>query len=139
MAINGSKSYEIAGDKYSFAFQDGKLLGVNKVDASGDFVSNAALDSAIFQTDAAKKNIINAYNVDKYGGKTDNYLSTESDKINESFAKLEQSTDKEKSSYFDLQGKKYNNQQYVETDQVDSLAQARPGEEDGDRPTGTDS
>ena len=57
MAIKGSKPYEIAGDKYSFAFQDGKLLGVNKVDASGDFVSNAALDAPIFQTDAAKANI----------------------------------------------------------------------------------
>ena len=47
MAIEGSKPYEIGGDKYSFAFQDGKLLGANKVDASNDFVSNAALDSAI--------------------------------------------------------------------------------------------
>ena len=34
MAIEGSKPYEIGGDKYSFAFQDGKLLGANKVDAS---------------------------------------------------------------------------------------------------------
>ena len=65
MAIKGSKPYEIDGDKYSFAFQDGKLLGVNKVDASGDFVSNASLDSAIFQTDAAKESIIEAYDVIK--------------------------------------------------------------------------
>ena len=122
MAIKGSKSYEIGGDKYSFAFQDGKLLGVNKVDASGDFVSNVALDSAILQSDAAKKNIINAYNVDKNGGVTDNYV--------DDFSKVEQATDAEKSSYFNLQAKKYNNQQYVETDQVDSLAEARPGEEE---------
>ena len=122
MAIKGSKSYEIAGNKYSFAFQDGKLLGVNKVDASGDFVSNASLDSAIFQTDAAKENITNAYNVDKNGGNTDNYV--------DDFSKVEQSTDAEKSSYFDLQGKKYNNQQYIETNQANSLAQARSGEEE---------
>ena len=101
MAIIGSKQYEIAGNKYSFAYQDGKLLGVNKVDASGDFVSNAALDAPIFQTDAAKANIINAYNVDKNGGNTNNYLSTDADKIDESFAKIEQSTDTEKSSYFE--------------------------------------
>ena len=31
MAIKGSKPYEIGGDKYSFAFDSGKLVGVNKV------------------------------------------------------------------------------------------------------------
>ncbi len=115
MAIKGSKPYEINGENYSFAFQDGKLLGVNKVDASGDFVSNASLDSAIFQTDAAKENIINAYNVDKNGGSTDSYVKN--------FSDVEQSTDAEKSSYFDIQGKKYNNEQFVETDQQKALAQ----------------
>ena len=115
MAIKGSKPYEINGENYSFAFQDGKLLGVNKVDASGDFVSNASLDSAIFQTDAAKENIINAYNVDKNGGSTDSYV--------DDFSDVEQSTDAEKSSYFDIQGKKYNNEQFVETDQQKALAQ----------------
>ena len=85
MAIKGSKPYEINGENYSFAFQDGKLLGVNKVDASGDFVSNASLDSAIFQTDAAKENIINAYNVDKNGGSTNSYVKN--------FSDVEQSTD----------------------------------------------
>ena len=115
MAIKGSKAYEIDGDKYSFAFDSGKLVGVNKVDASGDFVSNAALDSAIFQTDAAKENIINAYNVDKNGGNTDNYV--------ENFSDVEQSTDVEKSDYFNFQAKKYNNQQYVETDQQKAFAQ----------------
>ena len=123
MSIKGSKPYEIGGDKYSFAFDSGKLLGVNKVDASGDFVSNAALDAPIFQTDAAKANIINAYNVDKNGGNTNNYLSTDADKIDESFAKIEQSTDTEKSSYFEGQGKKYNNQQFVETEQQKAFAQ----------------
>ena len=115
MAIKGSKPYEIGGDKYSFAFDSGKLVGVNKVDASGDFVSNASLDSAIFQTDAAKKNIINAYNVDKSGGNTNNYV--------DDFSKVEQATDAEKSSYFDFQAKKYNNQQFVETDQQKAFAQ----------------
>ena len=122
MAIEGSKPYEIGGDKYSFAFQDGKLLGANKVDASGDFVSNAALDSAILQSDAVKKNITKAYNETKYKSDTNSYV--------ESFDDIEQSTDAEKSAYFDLQGKKYNNQQYIETEAVTSLAQARPGEEE---------
>ena len=115
MSIKGSKPYEIGGDKYSFAFDSGKLVGVNKVDASGDFVSNAALDSAIFQSDAAKENIINAYNIDKNGGNTDNYV--------EDFSDVEQSTDTEKSSYFNFQAKKYNNQQFVETEQQKAFAQ----------------
>ena len=122
MAIKGSRPYEIGGDKYSFAFQDGKLLGANKVDASNDFVSNASLDSAILQSDAVKKNITEAYNETKYKSDTNSYV--------ESFDDIEQSTDAEKSSYFDLQAKKYNNQQYIETDQANSLAQARPGEEE---------
>ena len=122
MAIKGSKPYEIGGNKYSFAFQDGKLLGANKVDASNDFVSNASLDSAILQSDAVKKNITEAYNETKYKSDTNSYV--------ESFDDIEQSTDAEKSSYFDLQAKKYNNQQYVETDQPNALAQARPGEEE---------
>ena len=74
MAIKGSKPYEIAGNKYSFAFDSGKLVGVNKVDASNDFVSNASLDSAIFQTDAVKKNITKAYNENKYKGNTNSYV-----------------------------------------------------------------
>ena len=36
MAIKGSKPYEIDGENYSFAFDNGKLFGVNKVDPSGD-------------------------------------------------------------------------------------------------------
>ena len=115
MAIKGSKPYEIGGDKYSFAFDSGKLVGVNKVDASGDFVSNAALDSAIFQSDAAKKNIREAYNENKYKGNTNSYV--------ENFSDVEQSTDVEKSDYFNFQAKKYNNQQYVETEQQKAFAQ----------------
>ena len=115
MAIKGSKAYEIGGDKYSFAFDSGKLIGVNKVDASGDFVSNVALDSAILQSDAAKENIREAYNETNFGGNTDNYV--------ENFSDVEQSTDVEKSDYFNFQAKKYNNQQYVETEQQKAFAQ----------------
>jgi len=115
MAIKGSKPYEIAGNKYSFAFDSGKLVGVNKVDASNDFVSNASLDSAIFQTDAVKKNITKAYNENKYKGNTNSYV--------ENFSDIEQSTDVEKSDYFNFQAKKYNNQQYVETEQQKAFAQ----------------
>ena len=115
MAIKGSKPYEIGGDKYSFAFDSGKLVGVNKVDASGDFVSNVSLDSAILQSDAAKENIREAYNETNFGGNTDNYV--------DDFSKVEQATDAEKSSYFDFQAKKYNNQQFVETDQQKAFAQ----------------
>ena len=65
MAIKGSKPYEIDGENYSFAFDGDKLVGVNKVDPSGDVQSNADLNAAIFQTDAAKESIIEAYDVIK--------------------------------------------------------------------------
>jgi len=71
MAIEGSKPYEINGKKYSFAFQDGKLLGVNEIDASNDLVSSADLNAPIFQTDAAKSNITEAYNNFKNKSDTD--------------------------------------------------------------------
>ena len=105
MAIKGSKPYEIDGDKYSFAFDNSKLVGVNKVDPSGDVQSNADLNAAIFQTDAVKANIIEAHNISKHGGNTDNYLSTDADKISESFSSIEQATDSEKISYSNFQKK----------------------------------
>jgi len=106
MAINGSKPYEIDGKKYSFAFQDGKLLGANQIDASGDLVSSADLNAPIFQTEAAQNNIREAYNVNKNGSATDNYV--------DDFSKVEQSTDAEKSAYSDLQTKKLSNEQFVD-------------------------
>ena len=113
MAIKGSKPYEIDGENYSFAFDGNKLVGVNKVDASGDVQSNADLNAAIFQTDAAKDNIIEAYDVIKN-------KSTTSDL---DFSDVEQATDSEKASYSNFQKKKYDNQQYEETEQQKALAQ----------------
>ena len=114
MAINGSKPYEVDGDKYSFAFDGDKLVGVNKVDASGDVVSNADLNASIFQTDAVKESITEAYNVNRSGGNTDDYV--------DDFSKVEQSTDSEKASYSNFQKKKYDNQQYQETEQQKAFA-----------------
>ena len=116
MAIEGSKAYEIDGKKYSFAFDGDKLVGVNKVDASGDVVSNADLNAAIFQTDAVKESITEAYNENKYKGNKDSYV--------EDFSDVEQATDSEKVSYSNFQKKKYNNQQnQVVEDQQKALAQ----------------
>ena len=112
MAIKPSKAYEVDGNKYSFAFDGDKLVGVNKVDASGDVVSNADLNAAIFQTDAAKDNIIEAYDVIKN-------KSTTSDL---DFSDVEQATDSEKVSYSNFQKKKYDNQQYQETEQQKAFA-----------------
>ena len=115
MAINGSKPYEIDGDKYSFAFQDGKLLGANKIDASGDLVSSADLNSPIFQTEAAQNNIREAYNVNKNGPNTNNYV--------DKFSDVEQATNAEKSAYSDLQTKKLSNEQFIQTEQQKAFAQ----------------
>ena len=112
MAIKPSKAYEVDGNKYSFAFDGDKLVGVNKVDASGDVVSNADLNAAIFQTDAAKESIIEAYDVIKN-------KSTTSDL---DFSDVEQATDSEKVSYSNFQKKKYDNQQYQETEQQKAFA-----------------
>ena len=101
MAIRGSKPYEIDGENYSFAFDGAKLVGVNKVDPSGDVLSNADLNAAIFQTDAVKENITEAYDVIKN-------KSTTSDL---DFSDVEQATDSEKASYSNFQKKKYDNQQ----------------------------
>ena len=122
MAIEGSKAYEIDGKKYSFAFQDGKLLGVNEIDASNDLVSNADLNAPIFQTDAAKSNITEAYNNFKN--------KSASGSGNLDFSDVEQATDAEKSTYSTLQTAKLSNEQFVETDQPNALAQARPGDEE---------
>ena len=122
MAIEGSKPYEINGKKYSFAFQDGKLLGVNEIDASNDLVSSADLNAPIFQTDAAKSNITEAYNNFKNKSDTGNNVND--------FSGVEQATDAEKSTYSTLQTAKLNNEQFVETDQPNALAQARPGDEE---------
>ena len=116
MAIKPSKAYEVDGNKYSFAFDGDKLVGVNKVDASGDVVSNADLNAAIFQTDAVKESITEAYNENKYKGNKDSYV--------EDFSDVEQATDSEKVSYSNFQKKKYNNQQnQVVEDQQKALAQ----------------
>ena len=112
MAIKGSRPYEIDGENYSFAFDGNKLVGVNKVDASNDFKSNADLNASIFQTDAAKENIIEAYDVIKN-------KSTTSDL---DFSDVEQATDSEKVSYSNFQKKKYDNQQYQETEQQKAFA-----------------
>ena len=112
MAIRGSKPYEIDGENYSFAFDGAKLVGVNKVDPSGDVLSNADLNAAIFQTDAVKENITEAYDVFKN-------KSTTSD-LN--FSDVEQATDSEKASYSNFQKKKYDNQQYEETEQQKAFA-----------------
>jgi len=106
MAIKGSKAYEIDGKKYSFAFQDGKLLGANEIDASNDLVSNVDLNAPIFQTDAAKSNITEAYNNFKNKSATGNNV--------ENFSGVEQATDAEKSAYSDLQTKKLSNEQFVD-------------------------
>ena len=106
MAIEGSKPYEIDGKKYSFAFQDGKLLGANEIDASNDLVSNVDLNAPIFQTDAAKSNITEAYNNFKNKSATGNNV--------ENFSDVEQATDAEKSAYSDLQTKKLSNEQFVD-------------------------
>ena len=106
MAIEGSRPYEIDGKKYSFAFQDGKLLGVNQIDASNDLVSNADLNSPIFQTDAAKENITEAYNDVKNKSAINNNVKN--------FSGVEQATDAEKSAYSDLQTKKLSNEQFVD-------------------------
>ena len=99
MSITKGKEYEIDGEKYSFSFQNGKLIGATKSPTNNSGRSSGIkLDSPVFQSDAAKENIREAYNETNFGGNTDNYV--------ENFSDVEQSTDVEKSDYFNFQAKK---------------------------------
>ena len=88
MSITKGKEYEIDGEKYSFSFQNGKLIGATKSPTNNSGRSSAIkLDSPVFQSDAAKANIINSYNEVVHKGNKNSYLGEDD------FSRVQQSTD----------------------------------------------
>lgn len=107
MKIAKSRSYEIDGSNISFEFdrEDGKIIGVKKQNANGDFISVDPKTSEfgdLSQSDEA----VHAYNVAKYSSNKRAYVDSIASK---SSAELE--------SYYQDQNKKETNEQFVEEDQ----------------------
>ena len=97
MSITKGKEYEIDGEKYSFSFQNGKLIGATKSPTNNSGRSSGIkLDSPVFQSDAAKANIINSYNEVVHKGNKNSYLGEDD------FSRVQQSTDAEKEVFFQI-------------------------------------
>ena len=117
MSITKGKEYEIDGEKYSFSFQNGKLIGATKSPTNNSGRSSGIkLDSPVFQSDEAKANIINSYNEVVHKGNKNSYLGSDD------FSRVQQSTDAEKEVFFQTNKSKLNNEQYVDNPQTDPLA-----------------
>ena len=117
MSIKKSKEYEIDGEKYSFSFQNGKLIGATKSPTNNSGRSSGIkLDSPVFQSDEAKANIINSYNEVVYKGNKNSYLGSDD------FSRVQQASDSEKEVFFQTNKSKLNNEQYVDNPQTDPLA-----------------
>tara|TARA_B100000131_G_scaffold127262_1_gene124257 strand:- start:681 stop:2027 length:1347 start_codon:yes stop_codon:yes gene_type:complete len=109
-----SRPFEIGGETYSFQFQNGELLGAVKQDAAGNFKAPVRLDVSILQSDDAKNTIIKAYNEEKWGSNTDNYVTE--------FEDIERASEFERNDFFDFNQKKFVNEQKVNPENVESIA-----------------
>ena len=109
-----SRPFEIGGETYSFQFQNGELLGAVKQDAAGNFKAPVRLDVSILQSDDAKNTIIKAYNEEKWGSNTDNYVTE--------FEDIERASEFERNDFFDFNQKKFVNEQKVDAENVESIA-----------------
>ena len=117
MSITKGKEYEIDGEKYSFSFQNGKLIGATKSPTNNSGRSSGIkLDSPVFQSDAAKANIINSYNEVVLKSNTNSYLGSDD------FSRVQQASDAEKDVFFQTNKSKLNNEQYVDNPRTDPLA-----------------
>ena len=79
MTVARSKPVEIDGKKYSFGFEDGKLLSVVEVSASGTQTA-VDLNSEIFTSEDARESIVNAFNQTVKKGDTNSYVEFDEDK-----------------------------------------------------------
>ena len=107
MKVAKSRSYEIDGSNVSFEFdrEDGKIIGVKKQNANGDFISIDPKTSE-FGDFSQSKEAVHAYNVAKYSSNKRAYVDSVASK-----------TSSELESYYQDQNKKETNEQFVEEDQ----------------------
>jgi len=116
MANKKSKPYEVNGEKVSFEFDGGKLIGIKKVDENGVF-KPVNPNTSEFGDLAATDEALNAYNIAKYTSAKKSYEDT-----------TEQSTAAELQSHFQKEDNKLDNQQFLENNTTDrpSVAFASP-------------
>ena len=107
MKVAKSRSYEIDGSNVSFEFdrEDGKIIGVKKQNANGDFISIDPKTSE-FGDLSQSEEAVHAYNVAKYSSNKRAYVDSIASK-----------TSSELESYYQDQNKKETNEQFVEEDQ----------------------
>ena len=119
MASKKSKPYSVGNSNYSFEFDsDGKLLGIKKEDANGNYKSVDPTSSE-FKGLQDSPQALDAYNVNKHKGNTDLYEN-----------EVEQSPDLLKKQGYDNDKKKSDNQGFIDDDLIGQSVAPKPSSAD---------
>ena len=119
MASKKSKPYSVGNSNYSFEFDsDGKLLGIKKEDANGNY-KPVDPTSSEFKGLQDSPQALDAYNVNKHKGNTDLYED-----------EVEQSPDLLKKQGYDNDKKKSDNQGSIDNDLIGQSVAPRPSSAD---------
>ena len=119
MASKKSKPYSVGNSNYSFEFDsDGKLLGIKKEDANGNY-KPVDPTSSEFKGLQDSPQALDAYNVNKHKGNTDLYED-----------EVEQSPDLLKKQGYDNDKKKSDNQGSIDNDLIGQSVAPKPSSAD---------
>ena len=119
MASKKSKPYSVGNSNYSFEFDsDGKLLGIKKEDANGNY-KPVDPTSSEFKGLQDSPQALDAYNVNKHKGNTDLYED-----------EVEQSPDLLKKQGYDNDKKKSDNQGFIDDDLIGQSVAPKPSSAD---------
>ena len=119
MASKKSKPYSVGNSNYSFEFDsDGKLLGIKKEDANGNY-KPVDPNSSEFKGLQDSPQALDAYNVNKHKGNTDLYEK-----------EVEQSPDLLKKQGYDNDKKKSDNQGFIDNDLIGQSVAPKPSSAD---------
>ena len=119
MASKKSKPYSVGNSNYSFEFDsDGKLLGIKKEDANGNY-KPVDPTSSEFKGLQDSPQALDAYNVNKHKGNTDLYED-----------EVEQSPDLLKKQGYDNDKKKSDNQGFIDNDLIGQSVAPKPSSAD---------
>jgi len=119
MASKKSKPYSVGNSNYSFEFDsDGKLLGIKKEDANGNY-KPVDPTSSEFKGLQDSPQALDAYNVNKHKGNTDLYEN-----------EVEQSPDLLKKQGYDNDKKKSDNQGSIDNDLIGQSVAPKPSSAD---------
>ena len=119
MASKKSKPYSVGNSNYSFEFDsDGKLLGIKKEDANGNY-KPVDPNSSEFKGLQDSPQALDAYNVNKNKGNTDLYED-----------EVEQSPDLLKKQGYNNDKKKSDNQGFIDNDLIGQSIAPKPSSAD---------